>query len=317
MTGVGRIGFAALPRLVVAVAELCVPAEFVPMGVVTIVRAGRAGGTERGAEPDPDRDRAADGVPADRRRLIGRAERWRAGLMLPDGISSPHAKLPAGLTLRARLTFRRREQASMRALGYGFVLGVFLWPLSALFAGISATTLLTTLAAPVIADGDQMGMGPWTLDTAREGLLVPGPVRAGVLRGQLVLARGDRGGAQASLAKVMLGPRRGGAPAEPRRAASFQAGPGRRVRDRAGADRAAPARRRTAAAGRTHHDARSRRAGPARKVRASVWWSRRMARPRRRWRICGTLSEAFIRGCWWITGWRPPYGKWPIGCRCR
>ena len=137
---------------------------------------------------------------------IGRAERWRAGLMLLDGISSPHAKLPAGLTLRARLTFRRREQASMRALGYGFVLGVFLWPLSALFAGVSATTLLTTLAAPVIADGDQMGMGPWTMDTAREGLLflvLFGPVFF-VVSSYLL---GVIAGAQASLAKVMLGPR--------------------------------------------------------------------------------------------------------------
>ena len=137
---------------------------------------------------------------------IGWVERWRAGLMLVDGISTPHAKLPTGLTLRARLTFRRREQASMRALGYGFVLGVFVWPLSALFAGISATTLLTTLAAPVIADGDQMGMGPWTLDTAKEGivfLVLFGPVFYAVSSYLL----GVIAGAEASLAKAMLGPR--------------------------------------------------------------------------------------------------------------
>ena len=137
---------------------------------------------------------------------IGSVERRRAGLMLVDGIKSPHAKLPAGLTARAKLTFRRREQASMRALGYGFVLGTVVWPLSALFAGISATVLVTTLAAPVIADGDQMGMGPWTMDTAREGLLfllLFGPVFY-VVSSYLI---GVVAGAQASLAKAMLGPR--------------------------------------------------------------------------------------------------------------
>ncbi|MEV0790130.1 sensor domain-containing protein [Kribbella sp. NPDC050459] len=137
---------------------------------------------------------------------IGSVERRRAGLMLLDGIKSPHAKLPAGLTSRAKLTFRRREQASMRALGYGFVLGTVVWPLSALFAGISATVLVTTLAAPVIADGDQMGMGPWTMDTAREGLLfllLFGPVFY-VVSSYLI---GVVAGAQASLAKAMLGPR--------------------------------------------------------------------------------------------------------------
>jgi signal transduction histidine kinase len=94
----------------------------------------------------------------------------------------------------------------MRALGYGFVLGTVVWPLSALFAGISATVLVTTLAAPVIADGDQMGMGPWTMDTAREGLLfllLFGPVFY-VVSSYLI---GVVAGAQASLAKAMLGPR--------------------------------------------------------------------------------------------------------------
>src|SRR5690349_1404742 len=66
---------------------------------------------------------------------IGYVERRRAGLMLLDGIASPHAALPIGLSSRARLAFRRREQASMRALKYGFVLGTFIWPVSALFGG--------------------------------------------------------------------------------------------------------------------------------------------------------------------------------------
>jgi signal transduction histidine kinase len=137
---------------------------------------------------------------------IGWAERRRAGLMLVDGISSPHATLPRELRWRDRLKFRRREQASMRALGYGFVLGVLIWPISALVAGVSAATLLITLAAPIIADHVQMGMGPWTLDTAREGLVflvLFGPVFY-VVSSYLI---GVLAGAEASLAKTMLGPR--------------------------------------------------------------------------------------------------------------
>ncbi|MFI7064186.1 sensor histidine kinase [Kribbella sp. NPDC050124] len=138
--------------------------------------------------------------------LIGRVERWRSGLVLIDGISSPHAKMPESLSLREKLKFRRREQASLRALGYGFVLGVFIWPLSALIAGLSATILGTTLAAPVIADGDQMGIGPWILDSAQEGfifLLCFGPPFF-ALSCYLV---GALAGAEAALAKAMLGPR--------------------------------------------------------------------------------------------------------------
>ena len=137
---------------------------------------------------------------------IGWIERWRAGLMLVDGINTPHAQLPLGLSVKQRLTFRRREQASMRALGYGFVLGVLIWPLSALFAGISATILLTTLAAPIIADTDELGMGPWTLDSAGEGfifLILFGPVFYAFSSYLL----GVIAGAEASLAKTMLGPR--------------------------------------------------------------------------------------------------------------
>ena len=138
--------------------------------------------------------------------LIGRVERWRARLVLIDGISSPHATMPSALRRREKLKFRRREQASLRALGYGFVLGVFIWPLSALIAGISVAVLGITLAAPVIANSDQMGMGPWTLDTAGEGLIFLvafGPPFFAV-SSYLV---GVVAGAEASLAKAMLGPR--------------------------------------------------------------------------------------------------------------
>ncbi|MET7281064.1 sensor domain-containing protein [Kribbella sp. NPDC005582] len=138
--------------------------------------------------------------------LIGGAERWRAGLMLMAGISSPHAVTPASLSLREKLKFRRREQASMRELGYGFVLGVLVWPFSAAVAGLSAAVLGVTIVTPVLADTEQVGMGPWTLDTVGEGLLFSvtfGPVFY-VISSYLV---GVLAAAEASLAKAMLGPR--------------------------------------------------------------------------------------------------------------
>lgn len=138
---------------------------------------------------------------------IGYVERRRAGLMLVDGIPSPHAELPPGLSPRARLTFRRREQASMRALGYGFVFGVFVWPLSALIGGISAMVLGITLATPFLAgDGEDVAMWSWKLNSFWEGLLFTvlfGPVFYAVSSYLL----GVLAGAEASLAKAMLGPR--------------------------------------------------------------------------------------------------------------
>ena len=108
--------------------------------------------------------------------------------------------------MREKLKFRRREQASLRSVGYGFVLGVFVWPLSAAVAGLSATILLTTLAAPIIAGIDELGMGPWILDSAQEGLvfLVAFGPPFFVVSSYLV---GVVAGAEASLARAMLGPR--------------------------------------------------------------------------------------------------------------
>ncbi|WP_427893244.1 sensor histidine kinase [Kribbella sp. GL6] len=138
---------------------------------------------------------------------IGYVERRRAALMLVDGIPSPHAVLPVGVSLKARLTYRRREQASMRALGYGFVLGVFVWPLSAVIGGLSAIVLGITIATPFLAgDGEDVVMWSWKLDTFWEGLLFAvlfGPVFYTVSSYLL----GVLAGAEASLARAMLGPR--------------------------------------------------------------------------------------------------------------
>ncbi|QNE17339.1 sensor histidine kinase [Kribbella qitaiheensis] len=138
--------------------------------------------------------------------LIGAIERYRARLMIPAGISSPHAQMPPSIGLRERLRFRRREQASVRSLGYGFLFGVFIWPLNALLAGISLSVLVITLLAPFIARNEQLGMGPWTLTTMREGLLflvLFGPIWFTVSSYLL----GWLAAGQSELAKSLLGPR--------------------------------------------------------------------------------------------------------------
>jgi len=137
---------------------------------------------------------------------IGVLERWRVRLMIPAGVPSPHAAITSGFSRRARLTFRRRERASIRALGYGLLLGVFIWPLSTVFAGLSATVLGVTLVTPFIASVDEVGMGPWTLNTTVEGLIFlvafapPWYIVTSYILGALA-------GAEAELAKALLGPR--------------------------------------------------------------------------------------------------------------
>ena len=138
--------------------------------------------------------------------LIGVVERWRVRLMLPDGVASPHAAMPKRMSRRERLKFRRREQASVRALGYGVLLGTFVALVSATFAGLSATVLGVTLASPIIAEYDEVAMGPWILNSAGEGLLFVvtfGPVWYAVTSYIL----GCLAGAEAELASALLGPR--------------------------------------------------------------------------------------------------------------
>jgi signal transduction histidine kinase len=138
--------------------------------------------------------------------LIGIMERFRARLMIPGGINSPHAQMPPSIALRERLRFRRREQASGRALGYGFLFGVFIWPLNLVLAGVSLAVLIITLLAPFIADRQELAMGPWTLTTPLEGLLflvLFGPIWFTVSSYLL----GWLAAGQAELAKSLLGPR--------------------------------------------------------------------------------------------------------------
>ncbi len=136
---------------------------------------------------------------------VGAVERRRLRLMRYD-VRSPHAALPAGLPLRKRLAFRRREPAALRELGYAAVLGVLLGLLSILVAGLTLGNLVVLLLSPVIAQFETVSVGPFQLDQPAEALplaLVVGPlwwvVSAYVVT---VLA-----GAQAELARAMLGPR--------------------------------------------------------------------------------------------------------------
>jgi signal transduction histidine kinase len=138
--------------------------------------------------------------------VIGAIERWRTRLMIPGGIPSPHAAIPASYSRRERWKYRRQERASRRALGYGVLHGIFIWWINALFAGLSVTILGITLAAPWIAAREEMGMGPWILDSAGEGivfLFAFGPVFYAVSAYLL----GVLAAAQADLARALLGPR--------------------------------------------------------------------------------------------------------------
>lgn len=137
---------------------------------------------------------------------IGAVERRRLRLMRVH-VTDPHAGMPPLTRRRQRLSFRRRERASLRALGYGFVLALFLWPLNLVIAGLGLITIGVTIATPIVAaTGESVGMGPWTIHTVGEGLLFLatfGPVWYLVSSYVVTLLAA----AGAELAKAMLGPR--------------------------------------------------------------------------------------------------------------
>ena len=150
-------------------------------------------------------------------------------------------------------------------------------------------------------------LAPWlsSVDDHEHGRLADRPGRRGLAR----RARSGRSrwyavayvvtlaaAAQAALARLLLDPREAQLVADRCRAAPLAGGPGRRLRDRAASDRARPARRRPAAAGRPHHDAGP---GGARRARTAPGWSPSRTptgRPRRRWPSCAAPSAASTPG---------------------
>lgn len=103
---------------------------------------------------------------------VGRLERWRIRLMQgPDEppLASPHLALP-DTTLRQRIAYRRREPASLRALGYTALMAFLVGWVD--FALVLVTLLATGVLAlsPLIASFEPVGILWWEVDTPAEAL---------------------------------------------------------------------------------------------------------------------------------------------------
>jgi hypothetical protein len=139
---------------------------------------------------------------------VGRLERWRIRLMQgPDEppLASPHLALP-DTTLRQRIAYRRREPASLRALGYTALLAFLVGWVD--FVLVLFTLLATAVLAlsPLLASFGPVGVLWWEADTPAEALplaLLAAPVWFVLSAYVLTLAAA----AQAELARSLLGPR--------------------------------------------------------------------------------------------------------------
>ena len=140
---------------------------------------------------------------------VGRLERWRIRLMQgPDEppLASPHLALPVNTTLRQRIAYRRREPASLRALGYTALLAFLVGWVD--FVLVLFTLLATGVLAlsPLIASFEPVGVLWWEADTPAEALplaLLAAPAWFVLSAYVLTLAAA----AQAELARSLLGPR--------------------------------------------------------------------------------------------------------------
>jgi signal transduction histidine kinase len=139
---------------------------------------------------------------------VGRLERWRIRLMQgPDEppLASPHLALP-DTTLRRRIAYRRREPASLRALGYTALLAFLVGWVD--FVLVLFTLLATGVLAlsPLIASFEPVSVFWWEADTPAEALplaLLAAPAWFVLSAYVLTLAAA----AQAELARSLLGPR--------------------------------------------------------------------------------------------------------------
>lgn len=136
---------------------------------------------------------------------LGAVERWRLRLM-GFRVDSPHAAIPAQTSLRSRMTFRRREPASLRELGYAVVLSVLLGLLATVIGGMTAGNLVLALSTPVVATIDVVSLGPIKVDSFAESIPV---VLVGVPVWYVISAyvAGLAAAGQAELARSLLGPR--------------------------------------------------------------------------------------------------------------
>jgi signal transduction histidine kinase len=139
---------------------------------------------------------------------VGRLERWRIRLIQgPDEppLASPHIALP-DTTLRQRIAYRRREPASLRALGYTALLAFLVGWVD--FVLVLFTLLVTGVLAlsPLIASFEPVAVLWWEAATPAEALplaLLAAPAWFVLSAYVLTLAAA----AQAELARSLLGPR--------------------------------------------------------------------------------------------------------------
>jgi signal transduction histidine kinase len=91
---------------------------------------------------------------------MGRAERWRLGLIDPRPVADPH-RHPARPGVRCWLATRGREAATWRELGYAVVFVTLLWPVDLAVAVAAVVVPLALLTSPLpVALGAHRGLWP-------------------------------------------------------------------------------------------------------------------------------------------------------------
>lgn len=139
---------------------------------------------------------------------VGRLERWRVRLMQAPGeppLASPHPALP-DTTRRQRIAYRRRDPASLRALGYTALLAFLVGWID--FVLVLLTLLATGVLAlsPLLASFETVGVLWWEVDTPSEAMplaLLAAPAWFVLSAYVLTLTAA----AQAELVRSLLGPR--------------------------------------------------------------------------------------------------------------
>jgi signal transduction histidine kinase len=91
---------------------------------------------------------------------MGRAERWRLGLIDPRPVADPHRD-PARPGVRCWLATRGREAATWRELGYAVLFVTLLWPVDLAVALAAVVVPLALLTSPLpVALGAHRGLWP-------------------------------------------------------------------------------------------------------------------------------------------------------------
>ena len=139
---------------------------------------------------------------------VGAGERWRLRLMQGPGqrpLDSPHPALP-DTGLRQWVTYRRREPAALRALGYAALLSLLIGWVDLALITFTLLVVVVLALSPLIASYDTVTVFGWRADSPVEALpmaLVGAPAWFVLSAYVLTVAAA----AQADLARLLLGPR--------------------------------------------------------------------------------------------------------------